>query len=70
MAFLGLIPRRLYDINPPKCAACCFGKAMKRPWRTKVKPGMIYEYRQEPGEYGLGLTTPLPHFFHTGDVTS
>jgi hypothetical protein len=49
MAFLGLIPRRLYDIKPPKCAACCFGKAIKRPWRTKSQPGRIHQCSQ-PGE--------------------
>jgi hypothetical protein len=50
MALLGLvIPRRLYGINPPKCAACGFGKATKHPWRTKSQPGRIHQYSQ-PGE--------------------
>ena len=35
LALLGIIPRRLAKITPPKCAGCIFGAMTKRPWRTK-----------------------------------
>jgi len=37
LALLGIIPRRLARIKPPKCAGCIFGAMTKRPWRTKGK---------------------------------
>eukprot|EP00546_Thalassionema_frauenfeldii_P014595 CAMPEP_0178930064 /NCGR_PEP_ID=MMETSP0786-20121207/21003_1 /TAXON_ID=186022 /ORGANISM="Thalassionema frauenfeldii, Strain CCMP 1798" /LENGTH=263 /DNA_ID=CAMNT_0020606501 /DNA_START=1185 /DNA_END=1975 /DNA_ORIENTATION=+ len=36
MAKAGDIPRRFMQDPMPECAACCFCKAMKVPWRTKV----------------------------------
>ena len=38
MAKQGLINKSLADIPPPMCAACQFGKATKKPWRTKTTP--------------------------------
>jgi len=35
MAKAGDIPRRFMQDPMPECAACCFCKAMKVPWRTK-----------------------------------
>jgi hypothetical protein len=35
MAANGHLPRKLIDCRVPKCAGCLFGKATKRPWRTK-----------------------------------
>lgn len=36
MATLGIIPRRLAKCPVPICSACQFGKASRRPWRTKT----------------------------------
>ena len=35
MAQQGLIPKRLAKCRVPKCAACYYGKATRRPWREK-----------------------------------
>jgi len=35
MAKNGHLPRRLATCRVPKCAGCLYGKATKRPWRTK-----------------------------------
>ncbi len=35
MAKHGHLPKRLADCRVPWCTACLFGKAMKRPWRSK-----------------------------------
>ena len=42
LAVMGLIPKRILNVKPPKCAGCIFGKMTKRPWRTKatVKQGL------------------------------
>jgi hypothetical protein len=37
MAEKGLIPKRLKDIEPPACSACLYGKASRKPWRSKPK---------------------------------
>ena len=37
MASAGILPKRLKDVNTPACAACLYGKATRRPWRTKPK---------------------------------
>ena len=36
MARNGQLPARLATCRVPKCAACMYGKATQRPWRTKV----------------------------------
>jgi hypothetical protein len=36
MAKRGDLPAHLRHCKPPKCAACMFGKATKRPWRMKA----------------------------------
>ena len=41
MAKLGILPRRLANVENPKCASCYFGKMTKRPWRTSVQPRRI-----------------------------
>ena len=41
MARLGILPRRLANVENPKCASCYFGKMTKRPWRTKVQPRRV-----------------------------
>jgi hypothetical protein len=37
MARRGEVPRRLAKCDSPMCAACQFGKATRKPWRTKAK---------------------------------
>ena len=37
-AEVGIIPRRLRNVKPPKCTACLYAKATKKPWRTKAPP--------------------------------
>ena len=34
LAKLGLLPKRLSTVMPPKCAACIYGAAHKQPWQT------------------------------------
>ena len=41
IARLGIIPRRLANVENPKCASCYFGKMTKHPWRTKVQPRRV-----------------------------
>jgi hypothetical protein len=36
LAKRGDLPKRLINCRVPKCAACLFGKATNRPWRTKA----------------------------------
>ena len=36
MAKQGLLPRKLVDCRVPMCTACLYGKATRRPWRTKT----------------------------------
>jgi hypothetical protein len=36
MARLGEVPKRLATCDSPMCAACEFGKATHKPWRTKA----------------------------------
>jgi hypothetical protein len=38
MSALGILPRRLSSVHPPKYAGCIFGATTKRPWRTKASP--------------------------------
>ncbi|WP_317203594.1 hypothetical protein, partial [Janthinobacterium sp.] len=35
MAKQGLLPRKLVDCRVPLCTACLYGKATRRPWRSK-----------------------------------
>jgi hypothetical protein len=35
MAQCGIIPTKLQHIKPPFCAVCSYGKAIRKPWRTK-----------------------------------
>ena len=37
MASAGILPKRLRDVDTQACAACLYGKATHRPWRTKPK---------------------------------
>jgi hypothetical protein len=37
MAELGILPKKLAQVTPPKCAGCLFGTMTKKPWRNKGK---------------------------------
>ena len=37
-AALGVIPKHLQHAKVPKCTACLFSKATRKPWRTRAKP--------------------------------
>ena len=37
LAELGILPKRLAKCPRPKCPGCLYGKAHRRPWRTKAK---------------------------------
>ena len=39
MAKQGIIPRRLAKCQVPLCSSCLYGKATRRPWRTKPTKG-------------------------------
>ena len=43
------IPPRLANCRIPKCQSCLYGKATKRPWRTKGQSGTIKEVKH-PGQ--------------------
>jgi hypothetical protein len=47
MASGGDIPGRLQHCLPPLCAACQYGKATKKPWRTKKKNREIKRTTQQ-----------------------
>lgn len=36
LARQGILPKQLVDCRVPKCTACLFGKATRRPWRTRA----------------------------------
>jgi hypothetical protein len=36
MSALGIIPRRLASVRPPKYDGCIFGAMNKKPWRTRA----------------------------------
>ena len=37
-AEVGIIPRRLRNVPSPRCTACMYAKATKKPWRTRAPP--------------------------------
>ena len=50
MAKTGQLPKRLMQAKVPLCTACLFGKATRRPWRTK--------YPYKPGKGPIPITAP------------
>ena len=49
MAAKGEIPKRLSTCRIPRCQSCLYGKATKKPWRTKAQPARIRTVTR-PGE--------------------
>ena len=41
MAEQGILDKSLAKCKVPRCTACMFGKATRRPWRTRAKPNAI-----------------------------
>jgi hypothetical protein len=50
MARRGEVSSRLKDCASPICAACQFGKATKKPWRTKAKNRRTLQKVSAPGD--------------------
>ena len=51
MSFLGILPKSYLQCKTPKCAACIYGKATRKAWRTKGKQGVRrIKVAKEPGE--------------------
>jgi hypothetical protein len=75
MARAGLIPKDLAGVEPPTCPGCAYGKAHRKPWRTKgtrnlrhikpaTHPGQVVSVDQ--------LVSPTPGFVptHRGKPTT
>ena len=66
MAKCGLIKSHIANVPPPMCASCQYGKATRRPWRTKAKPGQAAKLVviKEPGDCVSvdQLESPTPGF--------
>jgi hypothetical protein len=51
MAMLGILPKSYLECKSPKCAACIYGKATRKAWKTKGKKGVKkLKVAKEPGE--------------------
>lgn len=51
MAKQNIIPRRLVNVESPKCTACCFAKATRRQWRDKRRKHWTQARQaRKPGE--------------------
>eukprot|EP00957_Ditylum_brightwellii_P142998 10895754-Ditylum_brightwellii.AAC.1 len=37
LSLVGILPRHLTKIRPPKCTGCLYGNMTRKPWRTKTK---------------------------------
>jgi hypothetical protein len=46
----GILPQRIANCHVPKCASCLFGKAKRRPWRTRGHAGQIGKSATRPGD--------------------
>ncbi len=46
----GILPRRIADCHAPKCPSCLFGKAKRRPWRSRAQAGKIGKTATKPGD--------------------
>lgn len=50
MSLAGELPGGLSRCPTPKCVACLYGKATRRPWRTRTPPNQIAAVRaKSPG---------------------
>ena len=64
LAAAGHFPKRLSTCTRPACATCCYGKARKKPWRSKGKhnKAILDCMRKLPGEiaYTNIMTSSVP----------
>jgi len=62
----GFIPKKLLHCPTPKCPGCLYGKAHKRPWRSKQQPKTL-KPATYPGEVVSvdQLESPVPGFVPT-----
>jgi hypothetical protein len=62
MADKGMIPKRLRDVEPPACSACLYGKASRKPWRSKPKKGKMVRAATKVGQIVSVdmLKSPIP----------
>jgi len=61
MAEIGSLPRRLANVTPPVCSACLYGKATRRPWRSKPDPERMLMFGKLPRSVRLSLWTCSGH---------
>jgi hypothetical protein len=63
MASRGELPKRLATCRIPQCQSCLYGRATKRPWRTKGQPSKIKPVTK-PGQCVSvdQLESPVPGF--------
>jgi hypothetical protein len=51
MAELGILPKKLAQVTPPKCTVSLFGSMTKKPWRNKgTKPKGVGHLATAPGQ--------------------
>ena len=62
MAKQGLIPKRLQHVEAPACSACLYGKASRKPWRSKPKKDKKVRVATKVGEIVSVdmLKSPIP----------
>ena len=68
MARAGLIPRDLATVDPPTCPGCAYGKAHKKPWRSKgIRNRKSIRKATAPGDVVSvdQLVSPTPGFVPT-----
>ena len=65
MAKKGHLPSRLADCRIPRCSGCLFGKATRRPWRTKSPSNAKIRIATKPGQCISvdQLESPTPGLF-------
>jgi len=50
MARQGMLPKRLSECRVPMCTSCLFGKATRKPWRTKPTKAKAVQTVTRPGQ--------------------
>ena len=68
LARAGLIPRELADVDPLVCPGCAYGKAHRKPWRSKGKSNLKHlRAATAPGQVVSvdKLVSPTPGFVPT-----
>ena len=63
MAAKGEIPKRMTTCKIPKCQSCLYGRATRRPWRTKGQTSQIRTVTKPGGCVSVDqLESPVPGF--------